>query len=159
MVQEEIAPFELQANNFVNVVTIQNEDKEDSEITQGLPMENEKVLQHLAIWLDDRIISHAQELTKRKYKDTDGLKDTVLQRFTTVDGKFVQDSHVNNNHWICVAGNANNEVSVCDSMGVNLSQDTVHVIVRMVNCEDEEFMVKLIPVQQQRTVMTVVYLL
>ena len=90
MVQEEVAPFEPEVENFVNVVTIENEDKEDLKITVGLPMEIEKVLQHPAKWLDDRIINHAQELIKRKYKDTDGLQDPVLQRFTTVDGKFVQ---------------------------------------------------------------------
>ena len=77
------------------------------------------------------------------------MQDSVLRRFTTVDGKFVQVLHVNNNHWICGAGNKSNEVSIFDSMGGNLSQDTVHVIVRMVKCEDEELMVKLIPVQHQ----------
>ena len=35
-------------------------------------------------------------------------------------------------------------------MGGNLSQDTVHVIARMVKCEDEELIVKLMPVQHQR---------
>ena len=30
---------------------------------------------------------------------------------------------MNNNHWICVAGNTNNEVSVYYSIGGNLSQD------------------------------------
>ena len=34
-------------------------------------------------------------------------------------------------------------------MGGNLSKDTVHVIARMVKCEDEELMVKLMPVQHQ----------
>ena len=32
-------------------------------------------------------------------------------------------------------------------MGGNLSPDTVHVIVIMIKCEDEEFMVKLMLVQ------------
>ena len=35
-------------------------------------------------------------------------------------------------------------------MGGNLSQDTVHVIARMVKCGDEELIVKLMPVQHQR---------
>ena len=122
-------------------------------------MEIEKILQHPTEWLDDRIINHAQELIKRKYKDTDGLQDPVLRRFATVDRKFVQLLHVNNNHWICVAGNKSNEVSVYDSMGDHLSKDTVHVIARMVKCEDEELMVELMPVKHQTTVMTVVYLL
>ena len=60
--------------------------------------------------------------------------------------------HVNNNQWICVAGNKNNEVSVYDSMCGNLSKDTVHVVARMVKCEDEELMVKLIPVQYQTNI-------
>ena len=34
-------------------------------------------------------------------------------------------------------------------MGSNLSKDTVHVIARMVKCEDEELMVKLMPVKHQ----------
>ena len=34
-------------------------------------------------------------------------------------------------------------------MGGNLSKDMAHVIARMVKCEDEELMVKLIPVQHQ----------
>ena len=77
------------------------------------------------------------------------MQDPVLRRFTTVDGKFAQVLHVNNNHWICVAGNKNNEVSVYDSMGGNLSKDTVHVIARIVKCENEQLMVKLMPVQHQ----------
>ena len=149
MFQEEIAPFEPEVDNLVNVITIGNEDKEDLKITLGLPVEIEKILQYPTEWLDDRIINHAQELIKREYKDTDGLQDPVLWRFATVDGKFVQVLHVNNNHWICVAGSKNNEVSVYDSMGGNLSKDTVHVIARMVKCEDEELIVKLMPVQRQ----------
>ena len=93
-------------------------------------------------------IMHKNSL-KRKYKDTDGLQDTVWRCFATFDGKFVQVLHVNNNHWICVARNKNNEVSVYDSMSGNLSKDTVYVIARMVKCEDEELMVKLMPVQHQ----------
>ena len=34
-------------------------------------------------------------------------------------------------------------------MGGNLSKDAVHVIARMVQCEDEQLMVKLMPVQHQ----------
>ena len=48
-----------------------------------------------------------------------------------------------------MARNKNNEVSVYDSMSGNLSKDTVYVIARMVKCEDEELMVKLMPVQHQ----------
>ena len=44
-------------------------------------------------------------------------------QFYSVDGWFVQVLHVNDNHWIWVAGNTNNEISVHDSMGDNLSQD------------------------------------
>ena len=60
--------------------------------------------------------------------------------------------HVNNNQWICVAVNKNNEVSVYDSMCGNLSKDTVYVVARMVKCEDEELMVKLIPVKHQTNI-------
>ena len=112
-------------------------------------MEIEKILQHPTEWLDDKIINHAQEIIKRKYKDTDGLQDPVLRRFATVDGKFVQVLHMNNNHWICVAGNKSYEVSVYDSMGGNLGKDTVHVIARVVRCQDEVLMVKIMPVQHQ----------
>ena len=56
------------------------------------------------------------------------MQDPVLQRFATADGNFVQVLHVNNNHWICIAVNKNNEASAYDSMGGNLSKDTVHVI-------------------------------
>ena len=77
------------------------------------------------------------------------MQDPVSQRFTAVDGKFVQVLHVDNNHWIWVAGNTNDEASVYDSMGVNLSQDIVHVTARMIKCEDEEFIVKPMPVEHQ----------
>ena len=43
MVQEEVAPFETGVDNFINLVTIENENKEDSKITLDLPMEVEKV--------------------------------------------------------------------------------------------------------------------
>ena len=52
-----------------------------------------------------------------KYKDTDGLQDPVLQRFATVDGL-----HVYKNHWLCISGNKNNEVSLYDSMSGNLTK-------------------------------------
>ena len=98
MVQENVAPFEPEVANFASVIAVENEAKEDLKITLGLPMEIEKILQYPTEWLDDRIINHAQELIKRKYKDTDGLQDPVLRRFSTVDGKFVQVLQVNNNH-------------------------------------------------------------
>ena len=59
-------------DNFVNVLTVENKDKEDLKIILGLPVENKKVLKHPTKWLDDRIISHAQELIKGRYKDTGG---------------------------------------------------------------------------------------
>ena len=46
MVQEEVAPFEPEVDNFANVITVENEAKEDLKITLGLPMEIEKILQH-----------------------------------------------------------------------------------------------------------------
>ena len=101
MVQEEVASFEPKVDNFANIITIENEAKEDLKTTLGLPVEIEKILQHPTESLDDR-------------KDTDGLQDPVLWRFPTVDGKFVQVLNVNNNHWICVASNKNIEVSVYD---------------------------------------------
>ena len=58
---------------MLNLVTIENEDKEDSKITPAMPMEIEKVLQHPIKLLDDRNISHAQEPIKRNYKGIDGL--------------------------------------------------------------------------------------
>ena len=33
-------------DNFANVITVENEAKEDLKITLGLPMEIEKILQH-----------------------------------------------------------------------------------------------------------------
>ena len=53
-------------DNFFNVVTIDDEDKEHLKIILGLSMEIEKVLQHPTKWLDGRIINDAQELIKRK---------------------------------------------------------------------------------------------
>ena len=46
MVQEEAAPIEPEVDNFGNVITIENEAKEDLKITLGLPKEIEKILQH-----------------------------------------------------------------------------------------------------------------
>ena len=77
------------------------------------------------------------------------MQDPVLQGFATVNEKFVQVLHVENNHWMCVAGNTGNEVSVYDSMVGNLTQDIVHIIARIIKYEDEEFMVKLMSVQHQ----------
>ena len=82
MVQEEVAPFEREVDNFVNVITIENDDKEDLKITLDLPVEIGKISHPK----DDRIINHTQELIKRKYKDTDGLQDPILRSFATVDG-------------------------------------------------------------------------
>ena len=41
-----VAPFEPEVDNFANVITVENEAKEDLKITLGLPMEIEKILQH-----------------------------------------------------------------------------------------------------------------
>ena len=98
MVQEEVLPFEPEVDNFLNLVTIENQGKKDLKITLDLPLEIEKILQHSTKWLEDRINSHVQQLIKRKNKDTDGLQDPVLQCFPTVDGKFVRVLYVNKNH-------------------------------------------------------------
>ena len=51
MVQEEVAQFESEVDNFFNLVRIENEDKEDSKLALALPMEIEKkVLQDLIKW-------------------------------------------------------------------------------------------------------------
>ena len=42
MLQEEVAPFKPEVDNFVNVITIKNEDKEDLKIMLGLPMKIER---------------------------------------------------------------------------------------------------------------------
>ena len=47
MVQEEVAPFEPEVDNFANVIKVENEAKEDLKTTLDLPMEIEKFLQHL----------------------------------------------------------------------------------------------------------------
>ena len=39
MVQEEVAPFQSDMDSFANVITFENEAKEDLKITLGLPME------------------------------------------------------------------------------------------------------------------------
>ena len=46
MIQEEVAPFEPEVDNFTNVITIENEAKKNLKITLSLPMEIEKILQH-----------------------------------------------------------------------------------------------------------------
>ena len=47
MIQEEVAPFEPEVDNFANVIKVENEAKEDLKTTLDLPMEIEKFLQHL----------------------------------------------------------------------------------------------------------------
>ena len=46
MVQEKVALFEPEEDNFVNLITIENAGKEDSKITLRLPVEIKKVLRH-----------------------------------------------------------------------------------------------------------------
>ena len=60
MVQEDVAPFEPEVENFANVITVENEAKEDLKITLDLPMEIEKILQKPTEWLDAQVINHAQ---------------------------------------------------------------------------------------------------
>ena len=122
MVQEEVAQFESEVDNFFNLVRIENEDKEDLKLALALPMEIEKVLQDLIKWLVDLIISQAHELFKRKYKYKDGLQHLVSHFFVKVDRKCFQVVHVDNNNCFCVAGNKITEASVYDSMSGNSSQ-------------------------------------
>ena len=147
MVQEENAWFEPEVDNFANVITIENEAKVDLKITRFTwKLKDLKTSKWMVRWPNYKSCTR---IIKRKYKDTDGLQDPVLRRFATADGKFVQVLQVDKSHWICVAGNKNNQVSLYDSMGDNLSQDAVHVIAKMFKCEYEELMVNLIPVQHQ----------
>ena len=46
MVQEKVAPFEPKEDNFVNLITIEKEGKEDSKINLRLPVEIKNVLRH-----------------------------------------------------------------------------------------------------------------
>ena len=56
MVQEKVALFEPEEDNFVILITIENAGKEDSKITLRLPVEIKKVLRYPTNKLDYWII-------------------------------------------------------------------------------------------------------
>ena len=80
----------------------------------------------------------------------DGFRDPVLyDHFVPGKGKFVQVLNVNKNHWVCVAGEGNNEIHIYDSLLIKINNKSMHVIATMSKCDDEVFLTKTVPVQKQ----------
>lgn len=109
----------------------------------------EDILTNPTRWLDDRIVQLAQILIKEKYPHINGLKNPAANSYEPTDGNFIQILNVNNEHWICVASQKNNEVAVYNSVAGRIDRQTIQIIAGMLKCKDQEFSVKHLPVQQQ----------
>ena len=73
----------------------------------------------------------------------------MYDHFVPVKGKFVQVLNVNKNHWVCVAGEGNNEIHIYDSLLIRINKKSMHVKAKMLKYEDEVFLTKTVPVQKQ----------
>lgn len=102
-------------------------------------------------WLDDHIINLSQGLLAKKHPEFGGFQDSGMRNFKPISGEqFIQILHVNQNHWICVFGKDKTEVCYLDSMYGSLNQTIVHQIANLIKTPEEEFLVHVKPVQQQR---------
>ena len=109
-----------------------------------------KILSSPTKWIDDKVINKAQQLIKEKFPNIDGFQDPVLyDHFVPAKGKFVQVLNVNKNHWVCVAGEGNNEIHIYDSLLIKINNKSMQAIAKMLKYEDEVFLTKTLPVQKQ----------
>ena len=152
-VEEGIAPIDLGSYCVVNSSDEEHDDNDsDTSISplSKLQRHYTKILSSPTNWLDDNVIHKAQQLIKKKFPNIDGFQDPVLyDHFVPVKGKFVQVLHVNKNHWVCVAGERNNEIHIYDSLLIKINNKSMHVIAKMLKCEDEVFLTKTVLVQKQ----------
>ena len=152
-VEEEIVPIDLGSYCVVNSSDKEHDDNDsDTSISPLSKLQRHyiKILSSPTIWLDDKVIHKAQQLIKKKFPNIDGFQDPVLyDHFVPVKGKFVQVLNVNKNHWVCVAGDGNNEIHIYDSLLIKIDIKSMHVIAKMLKCEGEVFLTKTVPVQKQ----------
>ena len=83
-----------------------------------------------------------------------GLQQPVLQEtssFEVSNGKFVQILHVRGNHW-CVVSNVGceeNFINVYDTYFSSVSEDTLHVIARILSSSATTITVRMMKVEKQ----------
>ena len=76
-------------------------------------------------WLDDKIISAAQNLLKRQFPCTDGFLNPCLADKLAMEpqaGEFIQTLNVNGDHWVTIStiGCTTSTAEVYDSLGGRL---------------------------------------
>ena len=109
-----------------------------------------KILSSPTIWFEDEVVHKVQQLIKEKFPNIGGFQDPILyNHFVPLKGKFVQVLNVNENPWVCVAGEGNNEIHIYDSLLIKINNKPMYVITKMLKCEDEVFLTKTVLVQKQ----------
>ena len=140
-VEEKIAPIDLGSYCIVNSSDKEHGDNDsDTSISplSKLQRHYTKILSSPTKWLDDKVIHKAQQFIKEKFSNIDSFQDPVLyDHFVPVNEKFVQVLNVNKNHWVCVAGEGNNEIHIHNSLLIKINNKSMHVIAKMLKCEDE----------------------
>ena len=165
-VEEEIAPIDSGSYCVVNSSDEEHDDNDsDTSISplSKLQRHYTKILSSPTKWLNDKVIHKAQQLIKKNFSNTGGFQNPVLyDHFVPVKGKFAQVLNVNKNHWACVAGEGNNDIHIFAttcidllfifirresfSLLIKINSKSMHVIGKMLKCEDEVFLTKTVPV-------------
>lgn len=107
-------------------------------------------------WLNDNLISAAQQLIKKEYPYINGLQNPILQRsmtFEIMESKaFVQCLNLLNNHWLTIStlGCPPDTVRVYDSMNCSLSASMKKLIADLLHTASKAITIEYINVQQQR---------
>ena len=106
--------------------------------------------------LSDNVINLFQNMIKRKFKDANGLQDTVLGQTLQFDVQrnkpFVQILHDGRFHWVAISsyGCQEGEIFLMDSLfSGRIANHTKRQICCILNCASDELKVKVLPVQQQ----------
>jgi len=76
-------------------------------------------------WLTDSHISAACDLLQGQFPETKGFQDPIKwqnKSLERIDGPYVQIIHVNDNHWVTVAGIDGSLVKLFDSVYCSLSE-------------------------------------
>ena len=119
-----------------------------------LTTSHKKILQSKGQWLDDSIMTAAQNLLKEQFPQVGGLQPPILGDTLSMEptrGEFIQVLCIRQNHWICISnmGCQHSTVKVYDSLHGRLDDHTKKIVADVMQCTDECIQILYPDVQDQ----------
>jgi hypothetical protein len=105
------------------------------------------------MWLDDVVISTAQQLLQKQYPSIDGFQHTTTIAAGKADilrGGALQILHVRSNHWICLAVEDDKSgVRIFDSLYSDIPLSTIDTIISLLHPLQDQVEIKSMKMQEQ----------